>query len=90
MLDLMAYVLEERLSISLTKIFLYQLHSIGGNTYFLNILVSSVPPLLKHYLCSVPLFYGHNVIYPLAARYGSAAHDGNHWKINCIFFYLNK
>jgi len=32
-----------------------------GNIYSLNCFFSSVPPLLKHYLCSVPLFYGHTL-----------------------------
>jgi len=37
MFDLMANVLEERLCTSLTKSFLYQLHSLGGNIYSLNV-----------------------------------------------------
>jgi len=52
----MENVLEERSSPSLIEIFLYQLHKMGGNTVFLKVSLSSVPTLLRHYLCTVPLF----------------------------------
>ena len=38
----MGNVLEERLSTLLTKIFLYQLHSMGGNINSVNVFFSSV------------------------------------------------
>ena len=46
--DLMENVLEERLSTLLTKIFLYQLHSMGGNINSVNVFFSSVPLLLRY------------------------------------------
>ena len=55
--DLMANMLQERLSTWSTNIFLYQLHGTRGNTYSLNGSLSSVPLLLRHWICSVPLFY---------------------------------
>ena len=46
----MANVLEERSSTSPTEISLYQLYSMRGDTYSLNIFLSRVLPPLRHYI----------------------------------------
>ena len=46
---LVANVLEQRSSTSITEIFLYSLHRKGGSIDSLNVSLKSVPRLLRHY-----------------------------------------
>ena len=46
---LVANVLEQRSSTSITEIFLYSLHGKGGSIDSLNVSLKSVPRLLRHY-----------------------------------------